>query len=278
MAGRCRAGGGTPGGIEFPMLRSDTGTFDALKALWRLNQRTNRPMILWLGAGVSSWIGHKRWKELAEDFHRAYIRQVSSYDRARGNRFLEREQFPESFQLCRDCDEQLYFRLLADSFPPVESSPLFERVIRDLKNVTPTRIVTTNIDESLERCLPLPVVQRSDIQRVPQMLDSSSSFIAKLHGTVSSVRSTVMSSSDYAELTQDRVYVETLKHLLGRCNVVFLGYGVRDRYLVDALSESWNLNSLFGDGPHFLVTSEARTDLPSSVKIIMYSDEHYHDH
>lgn len=264
--------------IRFQMLSSDSGTFEALKALWGLKQRTNRPLIVWLGAGVSSWIGYKRWKELAEDFHRAYVKQMSSYDRVSGSKLLERDQLPEVFQLCRDCDEQYYFRLLAGSFPPVKSSPLFDRVIRDLKSISPTRIVTTNIDEALERRLPESVIERSDVPRVLHALDSGSSFIAKLHGTVSSVRSTVMSSSDYIELTHDRQYIETLKHLLGRCSVIFLGYGVRDQYLVDVLRESQDVNSLFGDGPHFLAPSEERTDLPRSVKIIRYSNEYHHDH
>ncbi|MFZ2327439.1 MAG: hypothetical protein WAW73_11010, partial [Rhodoferax sp.] len=55
------------------------------------------------------------------------------------------------------------------------------------------------------------------------------------------------------------------------------GYSLRDEYLLKLLLESESNHPLFGTGPHFLITANERTDIPSSVKQIRYESE-FADH
>jgi hypothetical protein len=72
--------------------------------------------------------------------------------------------------------------------------------------------------------------------------------------------------------------MEVLRSLLTTCSVVFIGYSLQDQYLLDLLGRSADLLSLFGDGPHFLISAEDRHGLPESVNIIRYRTDLHTDH
>jgi hypothetical protein len=55
--------------------------------------------------------------------------------------------------------------------------------------------------------------------------------------------------------------------------VLFLGYGLREEYVLRALQESVARPRLFGTGPHFIVTPEERSYLPETVRHVRYLAE-----
>jgi len=74
-----------------------------------------------------------------------------------------------------------------------------------------------------------------------------------------------------------RIQRETLRSdIFATATVVFLGYSVSDQYLVDLLSDNERDMSLFGAGPHFVVSTDFK-ETPS-VRRIGYSLKRFPDH
>ena len=69
----------------------------------------------------------------------------------------------------------------------------------------------------------------------------------------------------------------TLKYLFTSCSVVFLGYGVRDDYVVKLLDQNASEMNLFGPGPHFVVTND-EVILPQFLNRIRYVIKLHPDH
>ena len=262
------------------MFRSDSQTFDSLRSLWGLAQgEPAKPILIWVGAGASSWLGYERWSALATRFHRHFLRTHSSYPKEAAARALDNSDYPKVFQFCRDVDSRQFYSMLVDSFPAHAPSAIHRRLTSAILSIPNCSIVTTNVDEALEHSLgTFQLVQRSDLERTGTLLGTRTPFIAKLHGSISAVSSTIFTTSDYDAIRVDRSFLSALRHLLTSCSVVFLGYGLRDAYLVRLLEENHDERSLFGDGPHFLVTSEFREGLPENVKIIQYQNDLQTDH
>jgi hypothetical protein len=86
----------------------------------------------------------------------------------------------------------------------------------------------------------------------------------------------VFTDEDYEKLKADTGYVNTLKVIFATATVVFLGYSVGDRYLIDLLSDNERDMSLFGAGPHFVVSTAFKET--SSVRRIGYSLKRFPDH
>src|ERR1022692_1453773 len=262
------------------MFTSDARTYDSLRKLYGLSRTTSgKQTLIWIGAGASSWLGYERWADLAQRFHGSFLRANSAYPSAEAERKLDEGDYPAVFQLCRDTDRQRYFSLLANSLTPLQMTPVYERFLSALRSLNQYSIITTNADETLERWLPGPVlVQRSDLSRTLSLVASKVPFIAKVHGSISEVEYTVFTSQDYDTLVNDARFVEVLRTLLTTCSVVFVGYSLRDRYLFKLLERNAELLSLFGDGPHFLISSEDRPDVPESVNVIRYLPDLHRDH
>lgn len=262
------------------MFVAETRTFDSLKKLWGLSLGSTKPILIWVGAGASSWLEYERWADLADRFHRVFLRSDSKYVRVEAAQELEAQDYPAVFQRCRDADAQRYSLLLSEAFrPPRAVKPVYERFLAALRGVEGVSVLTTNVDENLERSLPhLQLVQRSDLARTLILTASKTPFIAKLHGTVSAVTSTVFTTQDYTSLVANESYIDVLRYLLTSHSVVFVGYSLRDQYLFDLLARNSELRSLFGDGPHFLISAEDRLDLPESVNTIRYRVDLHTDH
>jgi hypothetical protein len=262
------------------MLDSDPVTFDSLKKLWGLSGQPDRkPLLVWVGAGASSWLGYERWGQVAGRFHKSFSRSVASYNRADSKNALDQGNYPVVFQFCADANPPQYRLMLADSFSPRPIKPVYKRFLEALERIEGASIATTNVDEMLERSLVgFELVQRSDISRAINLLSSHKRFIVKIHGSVSSVESMVFKIKDYEALGRDAGFIECLRHLLTACSVLFIGYGIRDQYVFELLNQNAAAHSLFGDGPHFLVPTDRRPELPSNMNPISYHTNFHADH
>lgn len=234
-------------------------------------------MAFWVGAGASRWLGYPSWKDLTLQLRKTFFQHSATFDNRRAVDLINREDLPAVFQLCRDLDPARYHTFITDAFIPREPTTAYKAFVDALGKISPAFILTTNVDEALEGALPMcATVQRSDITRCIDLLQKRSPFIAKLHGSVSSVRSTVFTTSDYLSLVADSSYVQSLKYVFAGCTIVFLGYGVRDSYVVRLLQENAKEMSLFGPGPHFVLTND---QVPvSSLRRIKYSLKTHPDH
>lgn len=256
------------------MLSSEKSSYAAIQELIG-NEHDQRPLVLWLGAGVSTWAGFPLWQGLASRMHTKFARSSSRYEKQRALEELATSNFPAVFELMKQGNQQLYFSELADIFKPIDSSPVYSRMLRSLAKMKPLHILTTNVDEALEKNLQSTItIQGSDFERVARLLHQRESFVCKLHGTSSSVKSMVFASSDYEVLTENSSYLDVLKEVFSVATVVFIGYGLRDQYLLNLLSRADNDRPLFGVGPHYVVTSSDDLKLPEAVRQIKYVVEH----
>jgi hypothetical protein len=255
---------------------SDPATFLSVRELKRSIQESKKPLVLWIGAGVSKWLGYPLWKELAHDLRREFFRYVDGFDKAEALKLIGENSLPHFFQYCRGLDRARYHRLLSSAFLPRPESALYQRFVEELGKITPLHILTTNIDEALEQRFPIAVFQRSDLSGCIEQLQGGKSFIAKLHGSRSAIETAVFTHEDYEKLKLESAYRSSLSHIFAMGTVLFLGYSVSDQYVVNLLTDNAKDMSLFGAGPHFVVSSEFKGT--SSLRPIMYSLQRFPDH
>jgi hypothetical protein len=217
----------------------------------------SRPIVFWVGAGSSKWLGFPSWKELTLALRKDFARSVASFDNQRALERINKSDFPAVFQMCRDLDEGRYFSFIANAFLPRNTTDIYQRFLNLLAGIASSFVISTNVDEALEANRPTSItVQRSDFTRCIDLVQNKRPFVAKIHGSISSVKSTVFTTTDYNQLLADQPYLQTLKYIFATCTVVFLSYGVRDSHVLRLLSENAAENNLFGPGPHFVVTNE----------------------
>lgn len=258
---------------------NDAETGPALRLLFDTVASKKKRLVIWVGAGASSWCDYPRWEELAERFHTHYLRYESRYEKNIGLGLLESHSYPELFQLCRDVNRHQFYKLLAESFPSKNLTPVYQRFLDTVSKIRPLFVLTTNVDELLEKFLPETItVQRSDIERVSNLVANGDSLVCKLHGSVSAIESTVFTSDDYAQLVSGSKYGELLREILSSTMILFIGYGLRDKYLLHLLAKNADLKKLFGDGPHFAVLSREHSELPENVRVIRYVPTPHRDH
>jgi hypothetical protein len=260
------------------MLLNDRETYAALAALTAVAEDGRRPIIFWIGAGASAWAGYPLWQELASQMHTRFTREAIQYDRSEATIELTEDRFSDLFERMRLSDQPMYFKMLVQAFSPMPTKPVYSRMVRALQSIEPLNILTTNVDEVLEHQLPdAIIVQNSDIERISTLLQDRKSFICKLHGTSSTVGTMVFAKTDYERLKKDHAYLLALRGLFSTATVIFLGYSLRDDYLIQLLLESDEQKPLFGTGPHFMVTATESPHIPPKVRRIRYHAE-FTDH
>ena len=114
------------------MLSTDIGTYKNLYLLDSEVRARRRPLVIWVGAGASTWAGYPLWSELASRMHSDFSRNESRYDSVRGAEQLEHEHFPELFQALADANSARYLAALAAQFQPKSVTKVFERFVQTL--------------------------------------------------------------------------------------------------------------------------------------------------
>jgi len=257
----------------------DNQTLYSLRELQSIVAEKKRPVVLWVGAGASKWLGYPLWDELAGRFHDEYRRHEKSYDLTDAGRFLPAKDYPGLFGYCKKTNLQRYYRLLSETFGTREITPIFRRFVSLLSQDKPLYILTTNVDETLEKTLShVDTIQRSDLERVIDLMGQEGSFVAKLHGSVSNITSCVFTSEEYEELVRDEAYLSTIEHVFGRGSVLFIGYSLSDEYVINLLTRASLKRPLFGAGPHFAALSGDQPSLPDNTRQIKYSLVQHKDH
>jgi hypothetical protein len=147
----------------------DPETTQSLLVLQDTYLRRVKPIVFWIGAGASRWLGYPSWEQTALAFRQEFFKTYrSGFDNKAAMALYDGRDYPAMFQLYSDLDRGRYLTLLADTFRPKPITPLYERFLGSLSKFSPLYIVTTNVDEALERHLPdCTLVQRSDLTRIP---------------------------------------------------------------------------------------------------------------
>lgn len=256
------------------MFATDEETYAAIQALAGLVGTSERPLVLWIGAGASMWAGYPSWLDLTSQMHSQFSREERTYDKNLAGQWLSDGDYPKVFEHMKNVNRGKYRTSLVRELGPRDATAVYRRFLRSIKKISPIYLVTTNVDEALERHFPEPVlVQHSDLPRIPVLMHQRRSFICKLHGSASAIETAVFASSDYEEISLDQHYLRVLRELLGETHVIFFGYGLRDQYVLRLLEQSNGDHPLFGTGPHFVVASNDAPELPANVRRIRYIPE-----
>lgn len=258
---------------------TDAETVFGLRTLRELVLHKSRPLCIWVGAGASRWCGYQGWREVAELANQEYVRHEASYEHAAAADGLTANDLPAVFAACRRASLVRYNTFLARTFAPKTPSPVYRRFIAALTGIRPLFVLTTNVDELLEKNLPdTTTLSRFDMERASALVAGGAPFVAKLHGSIGDVSSIVFTTEDYDSITSNRAFQESLRRVLRETSVLFVGYGAQDRYLLELLDRNKDEGVLFGDGPHFVVTPDKDRSLPSTVHRIRYSVSDGPDH
>jgi SIR2-like domain len=227
-------------------------------SLYRLKDviRQRRPLVLWIGAGASRWAGLPSWHDSATKMRKTFTKSIPNFPDDLAKSHIASGAYPDLFQLCKETDSSLYNSILLKQFSSPAIGQIYEQFLEGLKKLAPRQIVTTNVDLCLEQHLgTIDVIERTDLERCGNSLNSGTSFVAKLHGSLSSIESTIFAKSDYQQIMCSEPYLAAMRSIFSISSVVFMGYGVRDEYVLKLLAENIGEHQLFGNGPHFLVSS-----------------------
>jgi hypothetical protein len=271
-------GGNRTGNRIIAMFNSDDQFTPA--SLNRLRQaiREKSPLVVWVGAGASRWAELPSWRDSAKRMRKVFRNKVANYPDERADSLIASQDYPGLFQLCKDLDRSLYNKTLLELFNSPTLTPLYLQFIDALKMITPIQVVTTNVDLCLEQQLGvIDVIERSDIERCSESIRRGISFVAKLHGSVSSIESCVFTTLDYQQVKNHKEYTSAIKSVFSSASVIFLGYGLKDEYVVSLLSENDIEHSIFGTGPHFHI-KESAGPAENGVFHIGYTSDHHQDH
>ena len=257
---------------------SNSETFPAISELCEIAAHRKRPLVFWIGAGTSRWAGLPSWADFTANLHKEFVRKEPSYDRATASGALEKQDFPSVFGLCQRSSRQRYNKFMLEALTSGTPTAIYKRFIDAITRIEPASLITTNTDELLEQRIAAHVVMSSDFEIVPQFLAEKKSFIAKLHGSVSQIDSLTFTDAEYANLLSEKSLINALTRVFEISTVVFIGYGLRDDYVLKQLNTASDLAQLFGTGPHFACRSTTGVSLPPSVRTIKYIAEPHRDH
>jgi len=199
--------------------------------------RDGRRVVAWVGAGASRWAGLPSWHDLAKRMRKTFARNITDFPDDLAESRIASEAYPELFQLCRDLDIKSFNSTLLRELNAPAISPLYLQFIDRLRKIAPGRIVTTNVDLCLEQQLgPIDVIERADVERCRGCILADTPFLAKLHGSISSVGSTIFTSSDYQQLVGKGDYrylsiSQLLPSGLNRLNLPRTDFGLAHRHV-----------------------------------------------
>jgi hypothetical protein len=74
---------------------SDPGTFRAIRELRHLIQDSKKPVIFWVGAGASKWLGYPLWKEIAHELRREFSKYADGFDSGEAVKLIKSNSLPE---------------------------------------------------------------------------------------------------------------------------------------------------------------------------------------
>ena len=74
-------------------------TFQAMRLLCDTLRESNKPLLFWLGAGVSKWCGYPLWGEVADKLHSYFLKYEPNYDQQNAINLINSDKYPDFFEL-----------------------------------------------------------------------------------------------------------------------------------------------------------------------------------
>ncbi|MCA8950168.1 MAG: SIR2 family protein [Planctomycetes bacterium] len=254
-------------------------TLHALTRLLSDYREGSRRLIVWVGAGASRWNNLPIWKELTTLLEVAFQHSPGlPYRELRAT--IEAGDLASAMTMFKAADLSLYTRTITKALTPRHQTRLYARFLRVLDAVAQGTIITTNLDDSLDKGLPRPFVSRRDIARAISANASGDPIALKLHGTLGDSSSWVLTQEDYRMMLEEPGLLSNIRSLLAGSSIVFVGTGLQDAYLLRLLTDANSEAGTFGEGPHYWIAPSDSESPPSLRNIlrIEYPIDHSGSH
>ena len=212
----------------------------------------NGSLTFFVGAGVSALSNAPTWKglidaiciELGQDTKEQYT----------SDEYL---QFPQMYYYSINKDAETYYNFVKNQICTDDLKP--NQIHRELINLSPVSIITTNYDTLLEDtamqlCQSFKVITTDS--EIPSI--NGDRYILKMHGDFRH-NNIVLKEEDYLNYSDNFKLIETLaKGLFSTNTVVFIGYGLNDYNIKLILNWTKTLLKNNFQKPFFLHTGNKR--------------------
>jgi len=200
-------------------------------------------MLVMVGAGVSVAAGLPTWinllKKMDSELSKHLHIEPLDIDKLIQNESLG-QIASKIYSKCPDLNRiaQILKKILEIKIQKPEELPERLQNLAELKDEM-RGALTTNFDNLLEATFDIKqdeVIYRSnpelkkEIQELPW-------FLFKMHGDWFKTQDLILTEEQYQKLQSDEDYLETIKWLVANFVILFVGYSLSDKYLVNLISE-----------------------------------------
>lgn len=217
---------------------------------------TNK-LVIFVGAGVSQNSGIPVWNSIIEELKKLLENELESF-RKEDFAFLSNLEIA---QLAKEKNEIKYKEIISNSI----NIDVFPNEIDEIIfNLLPSHIITTNLDDLLEKVENFSRQYYSIIVSDKDIFKSSTNrFLIKIHGDISDFNSWVFTQKEYLDFHETRPLISNLlKSLLATHTFLFIGYSLQDPDFQQLLSwirlnkEKNNISDSVGPD-YFFINSNA---------------------
>lgn len=211
-------------------------------------------VIFFLGAGSSMNAGLPSWSNIVRDVlisKKDYIDKASSYLAALDDGILSPAEVLDKIESSKKYIYPIFESSLRNGLP----SELHKKLACISK-----KYITTNYDNLIESCFDdITVIDHTSEYNLSK-IDSTDSFVLKIHGDCSAMDQCIIFSNDYEKLYAENGLAKfQLEKLFSEYTVVFIGFSFQDQY-VKTLFEL--VSKLFkGYGREHYIFSQTRLDV-----------------
>lgn len=199
------------------------------------NASANNNLTFFIGSGISKLSNVPLWRELVGKLDTLLGNKAkSNYD---SQNLLE---IPQKFFLSFTND---YYQKLEDILlKPITYSPDADHIYRQILNLTPHCIITTNFDYLIEDAISKNHLFYTSVAMDKEVSEiRGGKFLLKVHGDLKH-RNIVLREDDYLNFSSNFKLIETLlKSIVATDCIVFIGYSLQDYNIKFILNWAKNL-------------------------------------
>jgi eukaryotic-like serine/threonine-protein kinase len=254
----------------------------------QVSERT-RPLVAWLGAGLSAQAGLPGWQKLKDLLVEAGLSNAKTMEReARTKRekqinaVLRETNLWRAFSILRDAIGVTTYqdeirRALANA-PRVALPETYRAIwnlpLRGVFNLNIDRLATRAFYEIRRNALPNELTAEQ-LGGMTHILGSVRPFIANLHGNVEQVGTWVFTEAELNRLLSSQPYLNFVRTSISTSSLLFVGITADDRAVGGHLE--WLAKNYISTGPHFWLTDRVDGDTDrwaeaAGIRLIRYGN------
>lgn len=202
----------------------------------------NKTLAIFIGAGLSRFMGCSSWKELAEDLLKKCEAEglLNNYEKTV---LSQSADFKKTITICSrllESDERFMDEMRKSlNDDKVGDASVDLKIYRDLFSLNGL-ILTTNADRHIDQVY---LADNIFIDKFSTTTPVDNTHLYKIHGSITDSNSLIFTVDGYLKRYTDPEYGKFLEEIFTKYTVLFLGYGMSEFELMDYLFSSIQGNS-----------------------------------